>query len=329
MSIVSGTVGAVMGSSATEAAAEKGAAAQDRATEAQERIYALMREDFEPYRQLGLNAIPYLQSAIYGSPVSVTDQRYTRIDDNELAALNRQAQPGQLSLAAPTQQAPNSSFSPLGTLGTVVLRNSGQSANVPTTVPTGQAGSLRYDPSKTWYRGPNGEITSTPPSKQVAWTPGESPAAKYQLEKGNVSLMRGLGARGLAGSGYAPVKQGDLAKSVAAADWNDQYSRLLDMIKVGTGASSATGGQASSLSSAYGQGATNLANLYNQAGQAKASLYGGMGEASANSAAAGLRLYDYGKTAKWWGAGAGVGSTAAASAPTYAEGANGMYYAIM
>lgn len=186
-----------MGANAEEEAAQKAADAQMNATAMQKWIYEQQRADFEPYRQVGLGAIPMLQDAV-----------------------------------------------------------------------TGQ------------------------------WKPNMSPSAKYQLEKGNTSLMRALGARGQAGGGGAAMKLADLSKNVAASDYQDQYNRLLDLVKIGTGASSSTGAAAQTLSNAYGAGAANLGNIYNQAGANRASLYSGMGGASANTFGTGLRAYqayrDYG-----------------------------------
>lgn len=220
MSVISGSLGAVMGADAQDEAAKTAANAQLATSSQQKQIYDQMRADFEPYRQVGLGAIPALQNAVLGN-----------------------------------------------------------------------------------------------------WEPNQSPAAKYQLRQGNLALMRGLGARGLAGSGLAPYKLGELSSQVAASDYQNQYNRLLDLVKIGTGASAATGGAAQGLSSAYGQAGTNLANIYSQMGANKASLYSGMGAASANTFGSGMKLYDYGKGAGWWGgSGAGAGAvTDADIASAYGE----------
>lgn len=230
MSVISGSMGAVMGSEATEEAASQSASAQNNATAAQERIYQQQRADFEPYRQVGLGAIPMLQDAVTGT-----------------------------------------------------------------------------------------------------WRPNESPAAKYQLEKGNTALMRALGARGQAGGGGAAIKLADLSKNVAASDYQDQYNRLLDLVKIGTGASSATGAAAQTLSNAYGVGAANLGNIYNQAGANRASLYSGMGNASANTFGTGLRAYQYGQQAGWWGGGSGAAASGAGSsaAGSVGEAELADYYATL
>lgn len=300
MSVVSGVVGAVMGSDATESAAQTGAAAQNAATAAQERIYEQMRADFEPYRQIGLASLPYLQSAVLGGSYSVPGSGYSLVSPEELAKINagintnNQQNSMTYQPSAPTPFDPNYAGTPGRSAGPIAVPTSGFT---PQTL---------YDPSKTWYRAPDGSLVNQAPTQQVSFTPGESPAAKYQREKGNVALQRALAARGLGGSGYATSKVADLESSIAASDWENQYNRLLDLTKIGTGASSATGSAGQGLSAAYGQGAQNLGNIASQAGAAKAGLYSGLGAASANTVSAGMKAYDYGKNAGWWGGSSGL-----------------------
>lgn len=105
----------------------------------------------------------------------------------------------------------------------------------------------------------------------------ESPSAKYQLAQGTKAMNRALSVRGLSGSGNAVNRITELNQSVAASDWKDQYSRILDSLKLGTGAA-ASMGAASATNSALNQtGAQNLAQIYQNAGNARASLWSGMG----------------------------------------------------
>lgn len=69
----------------------------------------------------------------------------------------------------------------------------------------------------------------------------QSPAAKYAMQQGTRTLNRQLAARGLLGSGNASQRLGELSSGIAANDYNTQYQRLLDQIKIGTGASSEAG----------------------------------------------------------------------------------------
>jgi len=77
MSLVSGTIGAVMGADATESAAntsaqaqtesaDKALIAQREALAAQKEQFQQQRDDFEPYRQIGITNLPAFQKAVSG-----------------------------------------------------------------------------------------------------------------------------------------------------------------------------------------------------------------------------------------------------------------------
>ena len=289
MSVISG----IMGAGAAEDAADTAAAATREGTAAQERIYQQMRDDFEPYRQIGLGALPYLQSAVLGGPVATLEQGYSALTSGELDTINQQS----LATNNPQALAPRVDYRTGGSMGVPTTYGFGEFvANAPNQIDVNGKPianpTVKYDPSKTWYRGPDGTITDQPQMQQISWTPGESPAAKYQLEKGNTALQRALAARGLAGSGYSASKAADLSKSVAADDWNNQYNRILDLTKIGTGASASTGSAANTLSSAYGQQGSNLANIASDLGQTRASLYSGASSNALNAANTGVKAYN-------------------------------------
>jgi hypothetical protein len=123
----------------------------------------------------------------------------------------------------------------------------------------------------------------------------ESPAAQYQLMKGTRAMNRSLASRGLSGSGNAVQRLTELNQSVAASDWNNQYSRILDALKLGTGASSTMGASSTSganaLSNIAMQSGTNQANIAMQQGNNQASLYSGVGGIGYNTAALGIKGY--------------------------------------
>ena len=283
MSIVSG----IMGANAQSDAADKSAQSQTQATEAQTAIYGQQRADFEPYRQIGLGALPYVTSAVTGQPSEALDPRYTPIttDGGNSGTVTGGYDTNKLwwKDSAGRVISGQDVWNATGGNQSQILSNY-------TLIPNEQVSKLNEQK----YRGPNGEIVSAGevPRVQASFNPGQSPAAKYQLEHGNTELMRSLGARGLAGSGYAPSKLAELSSNVAASDWTNQYSRLLDMVKIGTGASQSTGAAANTLSSAYGTGAANLGNIYSQAGANKASLYSGMGGNAMNAGSLGLKAYN-------------------------------------
>lgn len=146
----------------------------------------------------------------------------------------------------------------------------------------------------------------------------ESPSAQYEMEQGTKTLNRQLAARGLLGGPTAAKRLSELSSSVAAKDYNDQYSRLLDALKLGTGASASMGASSNAYSGQLGQAASNLGNIAMNSGAARASLYSGMGGASGSALGAGLRGYQMGKDLGWWGSAAtGIGGTAATDAALY------------
>lgn len=116
----------------------------------------------------------------------------------------------------------------------------------------------------------------------------ESPAAKYAFTTGGRELMRGLGARGLAGSGLAPVKLAELKSGIYASDYDKQIARLSGLVDIGRGTASGL----SALGQQYGTTAGNIyvgagenaANAALAQGRNQASLYQGLGQMPMNLA---------------------------------------------
>jgi hypothetical protein len=227
MSIVSGTIGAIAGSSATTTAATTAAHAQDAATTLAKNQYNQTRSDFMPYHDVGVAAIPQYQKMLNGG----------------------------------------------------------------------------YDMK-------------------------ESPAAQYQLSQGTKALNRSLASRGLSGSGNAVNRLTELNSSIAASDWSNQYSRILDALKLGTGASSSMGAASNTLTQAGQQGAQNLGQIAQNQGNNQASLYAGMGGQTSNAAALGLKAYQAYGAGGGAGAGAGGGTAAGVNGlDSYTMGGNAAGYA--
>lgn len=109
-----------------------------------------------------------------------------------------------------------------------------------------------------------------------------SPVAKYAVQTGGRALMRGLAARGLAGSGLAPFKLGELESQIYATDYDRQIARLSGLVDIGRGTSS----ELSRLGQQYGAtaGEIGMRSGESQAaaqlalGRGQASLYQGMGQ---------------------------------------------------
>lgn len=119
-----------------------------------------------------------------------------------------------------------------------------------------------------------------------------SPAAQYELTQGTKTLNRQLAARGLLGSGNAAQRLGELSSSVAAKDYNDQYNRLLDQVKIGTGASATTGQSSSTYNSAVGQAGAATAAAQGSEGNARAALYSGLGGVAQSAISTGINGYN-------------------------------------
>lgn len=142
----------------------------------------------------------------------------------------------------------------------------------------------------------------------------ESPAAQYQLQQGTKAMNRSLAARGLSGSGNAVNRLTELNSSIAASDWSNQYNRLLDAIKIGTGAASSAGQAGQNYANAATNTANNLGNIYQNNANTLNSIYsnaansinGAMNTAGQNA----MGLVSTGIKSGWWGDGAGAGATA-------------------
>lgn len=139
----------------------------------------------------------------------------------------------------------------------------------------------------------------------------ESPAAQYQLTQGTKAMNRALASRGLSGSGNAVNRLTELNSSIAATDWNNQYNRLLDAIKIGTGAASSAGQAGQSYANALTNASGNLGNIYqNQANQLN-SIYSnaanGLSQISQNAGNNAANFAALGTKAGWWGGGASGG----------------------
>ena len=151
-----------------------------------------------------------------------------------------------------------------------------------------------------------------------AWKYEQSPAYKAQYALGSQELNRQLQARGLGASGIGANRAADLSRKLTAADYGnerayqlgnyqdlykskysenaDRYNRLLDQVKVGTGASQQMGQAGNQYAQGIGQSAA-------AAGQANADFYSGLGGLIPQTINTGLRTYDYGNRAGWWGNG--------------------------
>lgn len=126
----------------------------------------------------------------------------------------------------------------------------------------------------------------------------ESPAAQYQLQQGTKAMNRSLAARGLSGSGNAVNRLTELNSSIAASDWSNQYNRLLDGIKIGTGAAASAGQAGQNYANAMSNTASNLGNMYQNQANSLNSIYQNAASSLSNNA---MGIASVGTKAGWWG----------------------------
>lgn len=133
----------------------------------------------------------------------------------------------------------------------------------------------------------------------------ESPAAKYQREQATKAMNRAMASRGMSGSGNAINRLTELNSSIAAQDWNNQYNRLIDAIKIGQGAAGSAGQAGSAYANNVGNAMNSLSNIYQNQGNTLSSIYTNMGnqfnqnmQKMDNNA---LNLFAFGTKSGWWG----------------------------
>lgn len=126
------------------------------------------------------------------------------------------------------------------------------------------------------------------PYQGVTYNYTESPVATEAIRRGGITLMRSLGARGLAGSGGASTKLANLTSGIYADDYDKQISRLSGLVGLGTSGANAltnlgTNYADRAANTTVAQG-TNTANADLALGRNTASLYSGLGNIPFNLA---------------------------------------------
>jgi len=141
--------------------------------------------------------------------------------------------------------------------------------------------------------------------------PDLSPLAQWQLQQTNRSQARADSARGLSGSGGASARESDNMSAIAGADYQNNYQRILDALKIGGGAVSSAGQYGNVMSGAVGNNANNQGNLNVAQGNMNGNLWSGIGQIGNNVASvansnggnnylADAAGYVGGKIADWW-----------------------------
>lgn len=146
------------------------------------------------------------------------------------------------------------------------------------------------------------------PVAPTSTAPALSPLARWELQQGQQALNDAEAARGINTGGGAATRAANLQMQVAGEDYVNQYNRILQALQIGTGASSSINSSASGYSSAVGQAGTNAGNIALNQGQANADFWSGLGS---------IPMDYYNMTQKLPTTG-----TTAAGAYTYDAGAN-------
>lgn len=300
MSIVSGTVGAIMGSNATESAAETGAAASDRATQAtvdiQKEQLKAQQDALSPYGKIGAQGL----AQMYGTNVDYIDPATGK-------TTTYAGQGGDFNL----MQDPYT----------------GQTMQMPSYDKeyTQGLGGYEEDPGTRAQRALDSKRLAEQDQLRVGYsTPGAS--ASRSAELGQKYDVAGYDKfKGQLAERYKAL-QGEFAQKRAMTA--DRYDQLTQKMNLGLGVTKSLGSSGQNFANAVS--GANTANAQNQAtaatasGQAQAGLWSGLGAASANTASTGLKAYDYGQKAGWWG---GASGTAAATESAPATEAYGAYLA--
>jgi hypothetical protein len=110
-----------------------------------------------------------------------------------------------------------------------------------------------------------------------AGAPELSPLAQWQLMQSRKAQGRAESARGISGTGGSAQREMEAEAGIAGQDYINQYSRILDALKIGTGASGAAGNAASQYSSQVGAAGANQGNILMDQGQSNANFWQGLG----------------------------------------------------
>lgn len=305
MSIVSGTIGAVMGSEATTEAANTTANAQRDATaqqiELQKEMYDQYRKDFAPYQQAGYYGIGQL----YGQTTTYTDP---------VTGEQRTVQGAGYPFSFTTDPYTGEILKPPSYDNTVTneLGNYKQSEGYQAQNSLAQQALQRQLNARGLNYGATGASAAAELSQKL--TASDYDKYRQDLQQRYQGLSTDF-------SQLMGVNQ-------------NEYNRLLDATKIGQGAAASAGQAGNSYAQQASSALQNMANATGQAataaGQAQAGLWSGLGTASANTFGTALRAYDYGSTQGWWGSGgAGYSSLADYEAAGGAVGEGEAYMAML
>jgi hypothetical protein len=273
---VVGTAGSIAASSASANATKKaGQLSQkgaDAATQAQQNQYYQSREDFRPFLQPSNRAMASLQSALYGGEFEYDDPTTSAISPEDLAAENWKA------ISADRGTYNHSDF----------WKDIGNGEDPIGRLTRGNNWLGPYNGMEKWYRGADGQLTTTAPKRLTAsFQPMESEGFKYIKGQTLADLGRQLRMMGRGSGTVAANATGRTLGNLNAANEQQQYGRLTDVAKIGQGAAGSVGAAGSSMAGNVGNiamsNAGTQAGLTQQNGPTMANLYSGIGPTLSNA----------------------------------------------
>jgi hypothetical protein len=99
------------------------------------------------------------------------------------------------------------------------------------------------------------------------------------MQEGTKIQNRQDASRGLSGSGGASARIGEMGQQIAGQDYQNSYLRILDALKVGTGAAATAGLVNQNASNAVGSAGAANTNIIMDRGQSEANMWSGLGSA--------------------------------------------------
>jgi hypothetical protein len=310
----SAVIGGVMSNKASKDASDAAGDANQATLDQQRQMFDIQRQDFAPYQQLGEDAMPTYYRMLGISPGGTSGQM-TQKELDLIADYNayRSGTPSTTTPAVAGTTAPLASDS---RYTEPIYADSSTDEGLLQAQLSGAADPMRaYQPGGVdGYSAAGGAgVGGTGAGGAGGWggdmdalnaalrkqelidqgaagagaAPELSPLAQWQMQEFNKQQNRQDAARGLAGSGSASARIGEGAMNIAGADYQNSYNRILDALKIGSGASASAGQSANQMSTAIGQaGGRQQQNILNQ-GQSQANMWSGLG----NTVGQGVQLY--------------------------------------
>lgn len=271
--------------------------------------YGMAQDEMRPYSDVGPEALAYLRSAIYGGEQSYADPEYNQLSEYDLSQLNTESaavqrdaylnSQGKMSAEQKSQLKQSLGVTKLSkaminnylqSKGGYVKQPGVNGKDARAKLATSLTPANIYDTSKTYYRGPNGEIIESGkvPQLSASFNPEESAIYKLQKERGLADLDRILRMKGRGDSTYGIRENGRYLEDLNANESERQLGRLKELLGVGNTAStniaSLQTGLGNNLGTMYQNWASKKAAAKQALGDVKFAKWGQMAEDNMNVA---------------------------------------------